>query len=256
MSRFANTLRNALKPRYAKVMVGKVRHRMSAEERTRREATQWAAEHRVNPQQWCARVDPDLWAEAQQFRTELRERAEVVRAETGSQLGGGARAALLYFVTRLTRPEVVVETGVAYGYSSFAFLRAMERNGTGRLYSSDFPYFREENPEKLVGIIVPPELRERWVLLLEGDQHNLPKILEQIDRIDLLHYDSDKSYSGRQFGMDLLVPRLAPNAVLMMDDITDNVFFRDFAATRKDPFIVFGRSEYCVGAFGLPAAPA
>ena len=248
---FTHTVRNALRPGYAKVMVQKVTRRLSPKERTRRDAIDWAAQYRVAPRAWCEAKDPALAAEAREFVTALRERAEHLRSETGQRIGGGARAELLYFLTRYTRPEVVVETGVAAGFSSMAFLSAMERNGTGRLYSSDFPYFRADNPEDYVGILVPAELRTNWTLLLKGDEVNLPQILAQIDHIDFYHYDSDKSYAGRRYGMDVVAAKLAPNATVMMDDIVDNVFFRDYVTARDEPFIVFGAGEHCVGAVNL-----
>ena len=55
-------------------------------------------------------------------------------------LGGGGNFILLYFLTRKFN-KVVVETGVAAGWSSLAILGAFEKNGEGKLYSSDFPYF-------------------------------------------------------------------------------------------------------------------
>ncbi len=249
-----HTLRNALRPGYAKVMLQKVTRRFSPRERTRREAIAWAAQYRTNARAWCEAHDPELAAEAKEFATTLRARAAQLRQETGLRIGGGARAELLYFLTRLTQPNVVVETGVAAGFSSMAFLAAMERNGHGRLYSSDFPYFRADNPEEYVGILVPQEFRANWTLLLKGDEANLPQILEAIDHIDFYHYDSDKSYAGRQFGIDVVQSKLAPKAVVMMDDIIDNVFFRDYVDRTNVPFIVFGSGEHCVGAINLQAS--
>lgn len=41
----------------------------------------------------------------------------------------------LYALARETKPDIVVETGVASGVSSYAILQAMEDNGKGLLYS-------------------------------------------------------------------------------------------------------------------------
>ena len=247
-----NAVRNAARPGYARVMLGKALGRGRAEaERQRREATAWAVARRQNPVEWCKAVDSDLWAETEEFGARLRERAVKLRAETGQRLGGGARFELLYFLTRLRRPETVVETGVAAGFSSAAFLTALERNGSGRLLSSDFPYFRSDEPERYVGILVPEDLRDRWTLHLAGDEKNLPAILEQVAEVDLFHYDSDKTYGGRRRGMDLLTPRLAVGSLVLMDDIQDNTFFRDWVSARGGEYAVFGRGSYCVGAVGL-----
>ncbi len=251
----AHTVRNALRPGYARVMATKLRRRMSPEERSQAEAVEWAAARRVSPPDWCRAVDAELWAESQEFGRTLRARAKDLAESTGLPVGGGARVELLYFVTRLTAPHTVVETGVAAGFSSTAFLTAMERNGHGHLWSSDFPYFREVDPEAFVGILVPDHLQARWTLRVRGDEHNLPEILDEITTIDLLHYDSDKSYAGRRYAIDTLTPRLSDGAVVMMDDIQDNVFFRDYTTERDEPFVVFGRGRFCVGAIGLPGSP-
>jgi hypothetical protein len=45
----------------------------------------------------------------------------------------------IYAVVRILKPRAMVETGVANGKSSALILRALERNGSGRLYSVDLP---------------------------------------------------------------------------------------------------------------------
>ena len=87
-------------------------------------------------------------------------------------LGGGGFYPLLFFIVKYIKPNIVVETGVAAGFSSYAILKAIEENKKGRLYSSDFPYFRIPNPEKYIGIIVPEKLKKSWDLLIDGDNIN------------------------------------------------------------------------------------
>ena len=91
-------------------------------------------------------------------------------------LGGGGNSPLLYFLVRSMRPRIVVETGVAAGFSSSAILTALKENGEGILYSSDFPYFRIKNPEKYIGLLVDEELKGNWTCLKQGDRFNLPEI--------------------------------------------------------------------------------
>ena len=145
----------------------------------------------------------------------------------------------------------MVETGVAAGFSSQCILSALGANGTGHLYSSDFPYFRLERPEQYVGYLVDADLKDRWTLHIDGDRKNLPRILSQVSEIDLLHYDSDKSRSGRTMAMDLLGPKLANESVLIMDDIHDNLFFRDFATRQNRPWRVFKSTNKYVGLIGI-----
>lgn len=258
LDRARHLLRNLARPGYARVVAGKVRARFSGEQRERAAAVAWYASRRVSPARYCAAIDPELWAEARTFGEELEAHAAAESERLGIPLGAGGRYELLYFATRLRRPRTVVETGVAFGYSSYAFLRALERNGDGgRLWSSDFPFLRLPDPERFVGVLVPDDLREHWSLRTRGDAANLPEILAEVDTIDLFHYDSDKSYPGRRFGCDLVLPRLAPDAVFLMDDIQDNAWFRDHLARTAVDGIVLGSTDRAfVGAVGLPPLPA
>ena len=56
--------------------------------------------------------------------------------------------------------------------------------------------------KKDIGILVTKELRHRWKLFDKGDEINLPIILKQINEIDIVYYDSGKSYSGKKIFFD------------------------------------------------------
>ncbi|MEJ5254386.1 MAG: class I SAM-dependent methyltransferase [Acidimicrobiales bacterium] len=249
-------LRNALRPGYCTTMADKVLTRITDRRHsgTREAATAWAAERAEPSASFAARVDPVIWEDAQRFTAQLEriaaERLGSLR-ERGVVLGGGGDYGLLYFLTRLLRPSVVVETGVAAGFSSQAFLRALADNGDGgRLWSSDFPYFRLENPEQYVGLLVDDELRPNWQLYLRGDRVNLRRILAEVDHIDLFHYDSDKSYRGRAFALGRVRPRLSVRSHVVFDDIDDNSHFRDLVERTGAPYRVFGFGNKYLGLIG------
>jgi hypothetical protein len=86
-------------------------------------------------------------------------------------------AATTYALIKLLKPEVVVETGVGAGVSSWIILQAMQENGTGRLVSIDLP---TPNTELLpeVGYLVPQELRIRWELRTGPSQRLLTQVLD------------------------------------------------------------------------------
>jgi hypothetical protein len=90
--------------------------------------------------------------------------------------------------------------------------------------------------------LVSPELKSRWRLFIEGDERALPKILQSVPRVDLLHYDSDKSYSGRAFAVDLVRKKLGAAGVMIIDDIADNSWFREEVERSQMPHAVLGRS--------------
>lgn len=163
----------------------------------------------------------------------LEDNAHKILSALEHDLGGGGIYPFLYFITRYTKPDCIVETGVAAGFSSYAFLAAIKANGKGRLYSSDFPYFRLPNPERYIGIVVEESLKDNWDLYIDGDEANLPKILRNTSKIDIFHYDSDKTYSGRHMTMSLIEGTLSKNAIILMDDIQDNSFFYDYVETKN-----------------------
>jgi hypothetical protein len=77
-----------------------------------------------------------------------------------------------------------------------------------------------------------------------------------VEEVDLFHYDSDKSYSGRKFALTTISPSLNPQGIILMDDIQDNSFFYDYVEeTRPNSWYVFNFQKKFVGMIGrLPPA--
>lgn len=248
-STLRNVARNALRPHYLSVMARKVSARLRPTHRD--DAVRWADSRVESLPDFAAGLDAELWAEAEAWGTEFRVTARARLDEAAIPLAGAGHFQLVHFLVRYLRPEVVLETGVAAGYTSQAILSALARNGTGRLYSSDFPYFRLDAPERYVGVLVDDDLRAGWRLGLNGDRANLAEFLPEIETIDFVHYDSDKSVEGRAFVMDAIADRLTPNAVIVMDDIDDNTFFRDWVDRTGTACRVFGGPHKFVGLIGL-----
>ena len=248
-STFLNLARNALRPSYLPVMLRKIKARLRPPNKD--EALAWASEHAESVEIFGESLNPALWAESNHWADEFEPQAQSILSTIGVPLGGGGHHRLLYFLTRLTIPGTVLETGVAAGWSSAAVLTALAANGSGSLWSSDFPYFRLENPERYVGCVVPDALRDGWNLYLKGDRSNLAEILPRCGPISLFHYDSDKSYDGRTFAMDAVATHLTPECVIVCDDIDDNTWFRDWVLKRGGAYRVFERGGKYVGLVGL-----
>jgi len=244
---------NMCRPGYIPVMAEKLWRRL-VERGRRAEASasaEWCAA-KVEPlEPFALKLGPDLWAETKAFERRLRDRASARLAEIELDLGGEGDYRLLYFLTRYLKPRTVVETGVGPGFSTQAILSALAQNRSGRLLSSDFPYFRFENPAQYVGFLVDEDLKTPWTLHLDGDRKNLCRICRSVETIDLFHYDSDKSYGGRALAMDLVHDRLADDAVVIMDDIENNLFFHDHVVKRGLPYNIFAFRDKYLGLIGL-----
>ena len=141
-------------------------------------------------------------------------------------------ARLCYLACRLTSPEIVVETGVAYGVSSAFVLRALEVNGHGRLFSVDLPPLRRDY-ERFWGIAVPGELRGRWILHRGTSARVLPRLLEENPTVDLFVHDSLHSNRNMRREFDAVWPHLREGGLLLADDVERNRAFGELR--QKDP---------------------
>ncbi len=149
----------------------------------------------------------------------------------------------LYVLVRCLGPDRVVETGVASGISSSIILRALERNGRGRLTSVDLPIrsgtgsinadgIRDEThipPTERPGWGIPDDLRSRWTLL-EGDTRvRLVDAWSDGPRPSLFFHDSEHSFEVMDFEFRTAWTSLSDEGVLYADDIFWNAAFPRFA---------------------------
>lgn len=163
------------------------------------------------------------------------------------KMGGAGALELIYAACEFTQAKAVVETGVAYGWSSLASLLYLEKKD-GTLYSSDMPYLGQDG-DQYVGCIIPEKLKNNWKLFRHADRESLPKILKQTQDIDVVHYDSDKSYEGMKWAYETLYPYLKLGGVFISDDINDNSAFQDFCESKNiSPTVVEFEGKF-VGLF-------
>ena len=123
-----------------------------------------------------------------------------------------------YLMCRLLEPELVVETGVAYGVSSAFVLKALEENGRGVLHSVDLPPLRH-GYERFWGIAVSEALRSRWRLHRGASGRVLPPLLARVKTVDLFVHDSLHTYRNMRREFELVWPRLRRGGVLVADDV-------------------------------------
>jgi predicted O-methyltransferase YrrM len=132
---------------------------------------------------------------------------------------------LIYLLVRLRRPEVVLETGVANGHSSFLWLRALERNGAGRLHSVDV---RDD-----VGQLLEDRERSRWQLHLldpARPEREFGALVRRLAPVDLFFHDADHSYLAQRFEYETIRPAMAPGGLLTSDDMQESHAFLEFAS--------------------------
>lgn len=161
--------------------------------------------------------------------TELRSGGTRVGLATYRGWNDGDRdlAAAVWCVGRHLRPAVVVETGVAHGLTSRIVLEALERNGSGRLYSIDLPA-TDPALHGEIGVAVPARRRSRWSYLAGTSRAVLPRLLAQENRVDMFIHDSLHTARNIRFELEAVWPALRPGGVVLVDDIHRSLGFRDF----------------------------
>ncbi len=132
---------------------------------------------------------------------------------------------LLYAIVRLTRPNLVLETGVQAGVSTSFILRALRENGRGELVSFDL--------DEKAGWIVPPELTNRWRLHAGDSRVHLPEVLAGPRRPDLFFHDGLHTYENMMFEFRSAADAFGADGVIVSDDVTWNRSFQDFCAFRS-----------------------
>ena len=208
-------------------------------------ARRWAEKRAVPVEQALAAIG--LRDETPALPTEVLEEGAERAAASSVKMGGAGDLRLLHAAVRLSGARRVVETGVAYGWSSLAILAAFDAAADAMLVSVDMPYAKMNN-EAFVGIAVPDRYRTRWRLIREPDRNGLKKAIACFDgMIDLAHYDSDKSWWGRKFAYKVIWRALGDGGIFISDDIQDNFAFRDFVEKRQLTFAITEASGKYVG---------
>jgi hypothetical protein len=135
-----------------------------------RQARAWAAERAVPLVDVLAAIGLGAPENAlPQLPASLLEEAQNRSTRSPVKMGGAGDINLLYAATILSDARRIVETGVAYGWSSLAILAAIEGQEGARLVSVDMPYPKMNN-EAFVGIVVPERLRGSWEIIREPDR--------------------------------------------------------------------------------------
>ncbi len=152
------------------------------------------------------------------------------------------RYTLLYALCRFLKPRAVVETGVGLGVSSYFILQALRDNGSGELYSIDYPgsvYSSDAgirineasytSSDGSPGCLVPDSLREHWKLILGKSSDELSPLCKRLGSVDLFFHDSEHTYQNMLEEYETVWPYIREKGVLSSHDIGWNDSFEDFS---------------------------
>jgi predicted O-methyltransferase YrrM len=193
------------------------------------------------PCEYASEIDP-IWK-------------DLSRTLDGAPLGSGhdsnlAMASALWCLVRHSKPQRIIETGVARGIGSRFMLEALEANGTGHLWSIDLPPIVSGWHASSIAA-VPQRLRSRWTFLRGASRRRLPALLKKISDIDIFVHDSLHTDTNMRFEFASAWPALRPSGVLVSDDIWCNRAFTDFVSEQKAPSILVRENPEDIKAFGI-----
>jgi len=241
-----------LMPQVWYLFLRKFRPGIVAMDSTGDEAVRWCEQHEVDmatAYRNLTKQEPPM--PIQDLYGDVFATAERVTTACVFRMGGAGAVDMLYWISEYLQATRILETGVAYGWSSLAFLLSLKHRPEGVLVSVDMPYVGMDNDDH-VGCAVPDSLRPQWTLLKTSDRQGIPAGLRKLGRLDICHYDSDKSYQGRMWAYPRLWEALRSGGIFVSDDIGDNVAFREFCNSLKIEPIVFKYKGKFVGLMTKP----
>ena len=149
---------------------------------------------------------------------------------------------ICYSICRLLNPEVVVETGVAYGVTTSYILKALDMNNKGMLYSIDLPPLGK-NADSFVGYLVPNNLKSRWILYRGTSKRVLPNLLPILNSVDVFVHDSLHTYWNIRRELKMITPYLSRPSAVIADDIHGNRAFMEWIERSKPNFWLTFKEE-------------
>lgn len=138
-----------------------------------------------------------------------------------------------YAIVRISRPEVVIETGTHDGLGAAVLARALQRNAAeghpGLLYTFDI--------DSTSGWLVPVLVKDQ-VNFVRGDSAlTLPQTLARLpSRVGFFLHDSDHSFEHEMREIELVEPFLAPGGMMLSDNAHVTTCLADWARLRGFPY--------------------
>lgn len=157
----------------------------------------------------------------------------------------------IWCTVRHTRPEAVLETGVAHGVSSRVILEGLNQNDRGHLWSIDIA-----NPLNLAvhgqeGAAVTDECRPRWTYVEGESSKRMPPLVKEVGQVDLFVHDSLHTFKNTLFEMEQAASVMQSGGVMLVDDIRSHDAFPVFAKRHPEFKTIYVSTLDGIGAIGI-----
>lgn len=142
---------------------------------------------------------------------------------------------LLFSFVRLLKPEYVIETGTANGYSTAAIAHAFELNGKGIVHTFDIL-------ESTAPLVLPSSRNHVNIIRVDEDPKSLLQAAKGLD-LDVgkgfYFHDSDHSYFGQHHDYELA--KLLGFKYYFSDDVETSLVFCERAQKNESSVMFDGR---------------
>lgn len=187
----------------------------------------WILEHNTSLSEFFEKLNFQKIDFYSEHKEEIMHGYQIEKNNT-IKLGGGGHLDLIHNLVHYLNPKFVLETGVAYGWSSLAILTAFNKNDNSKLISIDMKYPLLQDYSKIRGAVVLNKVNWTFIDAIDLYGINLADKYRENQKYDFIHYDSDKTYIGRSLSYPRLWKRLNKDGYFLSDDIADNMAFYDF----------------------------
>jgi len=165
--------------------------------------------------------------------------------------GDSSLCRALWCVVLHTRPEVVIETGVAHGVTSRIVLEALGQNDLGHVWSIDLPFPFDHRLHGETGIVVTDACRTRWSYLEGASKQRLPRLIAEVGHVEIFVHDSLHTAANTAFEMEQAASAMPPGGVMLVDDIDSHMGFAAFAERHPRYQTIICPSADRNGMFGI-----
>jgi len=152
------------------------------------------------------------------MREGVLKRIEAEHAEESVWIVGPETGRLLHFLIRVVAPKIAVEIGTSVGYSALWMSSGLEKNGFGKLWTIESHAERFERAQKNIEEAKMGE----WVSQVKGHAPEIFANLELPGKVDFVFLDATKL--EHQSYLDVLLPLLAPGAIIAVDNVQSHRF--------------------------------
>ena len=104
---------------------------------SKNKSLKWAAQNAISYEEAFKKLE--IHGNLVGLDCEILNEGNELSRKSKVKMGGSGHIHLLYDCVRLLKAKKIIETGVAYGWSSLAILKALSDSKAGTLYSVDMP---------------------------------------------------------------------------------------------------------------------